>query len=334
MNAIIDLAFARELKDRIEALPGVLEAVIGGDREALLEVIVDPAVMETYGVQYSELFSLVSNNNRLVAAGAMDTGAGRLVLKVPGVIEALDALGYTLNIVVLFSLILVDGAIVVTELADRRMREGQRPVDAYASVAKRMSWPVTASTITTLAVFAPLLFWLGMVGEFMKFVPITVIIALTASLAMALMFIPVLGGTITRNRVVAEAVAEGALSQGYAQLLQRLLHYPGKTLIAALLAIIAAYAAYVQFGKGGWSFFRRWNQSSRRFRFMPVAISPCMRKMPSCVRSSSGCWICMSKPRSGCVPCMAELLLFSYGRLVDAFVRWYPGFLGENQLLR
>ena len=52
------VAIARELKDRIEALPGVLEAVIGGDREAMLEVIVDPAVMETYGVQYAELFSL------------------------------------------------------------------------------------------------------------------------------------------------------------------------------------------------------------------------------------------------------------------------------------
>ena len=295
------VAIARELQDGVEALPGVLEAVIGGDREALLEVIVDPAVMETYGVQYGELFSLVRNNNMLVAAGAMDTGAGRLVLKVPGVIEdlsdilqmpvkidgsrvvtfgevatlrrgfkdpegfarvggqpavtlevkkrvganiidtiaqvrdtveaqrqhwptgievaymqnkseqirdmladlqnnilsaiilvmiviiaalgarsailvglaipgaflaailTLNAMGYTLNIVVLFSLILVvgmlvDGAIVITELADRRMSEGLRPRDAYASAAKRMSWPVTASTITTLAVFMPLLF--------------------------------------------------------------------------------------------------------------------------------------------------------------------------------
>ncbi len=387
------VAIARDLQDRIEALSGVLEVVIGGDREALLEVIVDPAVMETYGVQYAELFSLVSNNNKLVAAGAMDTGAGRLVLKVPGVIEdlddilqmpvkvegsrvvtfgevatirrgfkdpesfvrvgghpavtlevkkrvganiidtiaqvrtlveaerqswpaglevafmqdkseqiremlsdlqnnilsaiilvmiviiaalglrsailvglaipgaflaavlVLDAMGYTLNIVVLFSLILVvgmlvDGAIVVTELADRRMSEGQHPLAAYASAAKRMSWPVTASTITTLAVFLPLLFWPGMVGEFMKYLPITVIIALTASLSMALVFIPVLGGTITRAKVTSAALAESAITQRYVKFLNRLLHHPGKTLMAALVAVIGAYVAYGQFGKG------------------------------------------------------------------------------------
>ena len=397
------VTIARQLQDRIEALPGVLEAVIGGDREALLEVIVDPAVMETYGVEYAELFSLVSNNNMLVAAGAMDTGAGRLVLKVPGVIEeledilempvkvegsrvvtfgevatlrrsfkdpesfarvggqpaitlevkkrvganiidtitqvrdivaverkqwptgidivfmqnksdqiremlddlqnnilsaiilvmivifaalgprsavlvglaipgaflaailVLDAMGYTLNIVVLFSLILVvgmlvDGAIVVTELADRRMSEGQHPVDAYASAAKRMFWPVTASTITTLAVFMPLLFWPGMVGEFMKFLPITVIIALTASLAMALVFIPVLGGTITKYRKVAVEFPESTVNENYAQLLNRLLHNPGKTLTATLLAIFATYMAHGQFGKGV-EFFRMWNRN-------------------------------------------------------------------------
>ena len=78
---------ARNLKDDLEALPGVLEVDIGGDREALMEVVVDPVVMETYNVSYAELFSLISNNNMLVAAGAMDTGAGRLVLKVPGVVE-------------------------------------------------------------------------------------------------------------------------------------------------------------------------------------------------------------------------------------------------------
>ncbi len=331
---------ARDLKDRIEALPGVLEVDIGGDREALMEVIVDPAIMETYGVDYGELFGLISNNNLLVAAGAMDTGAGRLVVKVPGVVEDIDDMlsmpvktagdrvvtfgdvasvrrnfkdpegfarvggqsavtlevkkrvganiidtigavraiverraravaggpggafmqdksdqirdmlgdlqnnvmsaillvmiviigalgprsallvgiaipgaflatilvlntfGYTLNIVVLFSLILVvgmlvDGAIVVTEVADRRLAQGQTPADAYAGAAKRMAWPVTASTLTTLAVFLPLLFWPGLVGEFMKYLPITVIIALTASLAMALVFIPVLGPVLS-----------------------------------------------------------------------------------------------------------------------------------------
>jgi len=64
---------------------------------------------------------------------------------------------------------LVDGAIVVTEYADRKLREGEPPERAYAMAAKRMAWPIIASTATTLAAFAPLLFWPGIVGEFMKF---------------------------------------------------------------------------------------------------------------------------------------------------------------------
>lgn len=76
----------------------------------------------------------------------------------------LNTLGLTINIVVLFSLILVvgmlvDGATVVTELADRRLTAGEAPMQAYAGAAKRMAWPVAASTLTTLAVFFPLLFW-------------------------------------------------------------------------------------------------------------------------------------------------------------------------------
>jgi multidrug efflux pump len=170
-------------------------------------------------------------------------------------ILVLNAMGYTLNIVVLFSLILVvgmlvDGAIVVTELADRHISNGRPPIDAYASAAKRMSWPVAASTITTLAVFMPLLFWPGIVGEFMKFLPITVIIALSASLAMALVFIPVLGGTVTRHRVVSNELSDGVITQRYSQLLHRLLHHPGKTLIVALITILTTCATYSQFGKG------------------------------------------------------------------------------------
>ncbi len=84
------IRIARDLKDRIEALPQVLEVDIGGDREDLLEVLVDPVVMETYDIRYEELFSLIASNNLLVAAGALDTGAGRMVVKVPGVIEDLE----------------------------------------------------------------------------------------------------------------------------------------------------------------------------------------------------------------------------------------------------
>ena len=106
--------------------------------------------------------------------------------------------GFSVNVVVLFSLILsvgllVDGSIVVAEYAARRLREGATRLQAYDEAARKMSWPIIASTATTLAAFFPLVFWPGTVGEFMKFLPITLIAVLLSSLVMALLFLPVLG---------------------------------------------------------------------------------------------------------------------------------------------
>ncbi|TMJ84299.1 MAG: efflux RND transporter permease subunit, partial [Alphaproteobacteria bacterium] len=110
----------------------------------------------------------------------------------------LQLAGLTVNIVVLFSLILavgmlVDDAIIVSEFAERRMAEGMAPKEAYSLAAKRMSGPVIAATATRIAAFSPLLFWPGVVGQFMKYLPITLIATLSASLAVALFFTPTLG---------------------------------------------------------------------------------------------------------------------------------------------
>lgn len=403
------VAIARSLKDEIEALAGVLEVEIGGDREEVLEVIVDPSALEAYNISYTELFNFVQQNNRLVAAGALDTGAGRMVFKVPGVIEnaedlatlpikvdgntvvtfqdvaslrrtfkdplsfarlngraalalevskrsganiietieavraivdarsqewgsavqvnylqdksenirtmlgdlennvitaiilvmiviiaalgvrpailvgfaipgsflaamlVLDLMGITLNMVVLFSLILVvgmlvDGAIVTIELADRKTAEGSDPKIAYAEASKRMAWPIIASTLTTLVVFLPLLVWPGLVGEFMKFLPITVIITLTASLAMALIFIPVLGGILNKKTKAKKRVDEkdeqmkaaedGDLSSikgwvgKYLNALAFILKHPAKAFGTAMFFIVGAYTVYAFLGKG------------------------------------------------------------------------------------
>ncbi len=418
---------ARELKDALEALPGVLEADIAGEREEVLEIEVDPNIMETYQVDFNSLFSLISNNNLLVAAGAIDTGAGRMVLKVPGIIENMDdvmnmpvkvtenavvtlrdvanirrtfkdprsfarldgqptlvleiskrlganiietidsvratieekqkllpgtleigfhqdkskqtkemlsdlqnnvisgvvlvmivimaalgirssilvgfaipgsflagimvinAMGFTMNVIVLFSLILVvgmlvDGAIIVSELADRNLTQGMAKADAYANASKRMAWPIIASTFTTLAVFAPLLFWPGLIGQFMRYMPITVISCLLASLAMALIFIPVIGKIIGRepeksttaenadnskqaklkrvlmnpdgssetSEIIAQDVinASSGARAAYLKVLDKLLHYPAYTLVAVLLFTILSYAVYGALGKG------------------------------------------------------------------------------------
>ncbi|HBB85903.1 MAG TPA: MFS transporter, partial [Sulfitobacter sp.] len=399
-------SISEELKDAIEGLSGVLEVDVGGERTELLEVLIDPTVFETYNISFEELISQINRNNRLIAAGAIESGAGRLVLKVPGLIEnvedvmslpikvrgdtvvtfadvatirrtfkdptgfaridgqpalaleikkrsganiietvaavrelidemraewpdsitvkytqdeseqvqdmlsdleanviaavilvmivivwalgvrsallvglaipgaflagvtALWVMGYTMNLVVLFSLILVvgmlvDGAIVTTELADRRLQEGHSPRAAYAHAAKRMAWPIIASTATTLSVFFPLLFWTGTVGEFMKFLPITVILTLTASLFMALVFIPVVGGIIgkrppqsAKDKATLYAAEQGdpreltGFTGGYVKLLQFAILRPWMTLILAIAMLMGGFTAYAQFGNG------------------------------------------------------------------------------------
>ncbi len=392
------LRIARNLKEKIEAQKGVLEVNIGGEREEVLEIIVDPVVMETYNVRYDELFGLIQNNNLLVAAGAIDTGAGRMVLKVPGVIEdvqdilsmpvkvngdtvitfgnvasvsrtfkdpqgfarvdgqpalalevskriganiietnqgirdlvteqqqfwpasievqfhqdkstqirtmlsdlqnnilsgvilvmiviiaalgvrsallvglaipgsflagilVLYSVGFTMNVVVLFSLILVvgmlvDGAIVVIELADRNLKSGMSRRNAYMAAAKRMSWPIVASTATTLAVFFPVIFWPGLVGQFMKFLPMTVIICLIASMFMALVFIPVLGGSFGGDKPgnissKSNTTKLSAFTKGYGHLLAKLLRWPILTLLAAIAFLVGSYVLYGFLGKG------------------------------------------------------------------------------------
>ncbi len=114
-------------------------------------------------------------------------------------ILVMNLLGVTLNFVVLFGLIisvglLVDGAIVVAEYAERKIDEGYSKIEAFALASKKMAWPIIASTGTTLAAFMPLLFWPGLVGEFMGYLPLTVIFILSSSLVMALFFLPIVGG--------------------------------------------------------------------------------------------------------------------------------------------
>jgi len=408
------VSIGRRLRDELEAIPGVLSADIGGDREELLEVIVDPVALESYNLNYADLISYVSRNNRLVAAGALDSGEGRFSVKVPGVIEDLQDLltlpvktdglktvtfedvatvrrtfkdpnsfarldgeksialeitkraganilevvdtvkatvneatrleewppnlqvtftsdnskqvrimlndlvnnvaiavilvmivilgalgirsaglvgvaipgaflsgilviylmGYSMNIVVLFSLImavgmLVDGAIVVVELAERNMKNGYSPKLAFTEAAKRMAWPITASTATTLAVFMPLLFWPGLIGQFMKFLPITLLVTLTASLFMALLFVPTVG-TLLKNRNANPDLVEmttirdvdvlqegrenlkeiGGFTAVYIVFVRRALHHPLLVLGLAFAFLIGTFMLYGKVGKG------------------------------------------------------------------------------------
>ncbi|USH02042.1 efflux RND transporter permease subunit [Grimontia kaedaensis] len=403
-RAIVKIA--RELQEKLEGFKQILEVDIAGDRDDVVEIIVEPLLLESYGLDQQDIFNLVSRNNRVVAAGYVDTGYGRFSVKVPSVFETandvltlpikiegnqvvtvsdvatvrrafkdpesfarldgkpavvldvkkrageniietvelakavmneaqksplwpgalqvkytwdgsedvrsmltdlqnnilsaillvviviiailgartallvgvsipgsfltglvvLSLAGLTVNIVVLFSLImavglLVDGAIVVTEYADRRMREGVDRKMAYREAAHRMAWPIIASTATTLAAFAPLLFWPGITGEFMGYMPLTLIATLAASLAMALLFVPVLGSMVGKplpltaeQQAGTHALEQGDFSQArgitraYINTLSVAIKHPIKILIAA---VIVAAGVIFSYGKSG-----------------------------------------------------------------------------------
>jgi len=397
---------AKDLKEKLEALSGVLEVNLVGTREELMEVVVDPLAMESYGLDQGQIIQFVSRNNRLVAAGALHASEGRFPVKVPGVFETAEdvlsmpikavgerivhfrdiaevrrtykdaesvarlngksalaieviqrsranvidtiaevnaiideersywpadieivasrdkskdvndmlselqnsviaavllvfiviigilgfrsallvgvaipgsflmgilligSFGVTINMMVLFALImavgmLVDGAIVVTEMADRRMAEGESRHDAYSRAAVRMSLPIIASTCTTLAAFVPLALWPGTSGEFMKYLPITLIAVLSASLVMALLFIPTLGSIFGRTGANTDearrnlAAAETGnldevtgLTGRYIQFLKRTLKRPWINVGAVTGLLLGVYAAFFIFGKG------------------------------------------------------------------------------------
>ncbi len=116
---------------------------------------------------------------------------------------ALQALGYTLNMVVLFSLtlalgMLVDNAIVIIENIYRYMQQGVPKIEAAMKATGEVAWPVMGSTLTTLAAFFPMIFWPGIMGEFMKYLPITLIITLSSSLFVALIINPALSAVFMR----------------------------------------------------------------------------------------------------------------------------------------
>jgi multidrug efflux pump len=168
----------------------------------------------------------------------------------------LELAGLTVNIVVLFSLILavgmlVDDAIIVSEFAERRMSEGMEPKAAYSLAAKRMSGPVIAATATRVAAFSPLLFWPGVVGEFMKYLPITLIATLSASLAVALFFTPTLGALLGKAAAVP-ASAHGPVQRDglYMRTVRLAIRHPGSTLALAVFLLVAVQTAYGNLGRG------------------------------------------------------------------------------------
>jgi len=114
-------------------------------------------------------------------------------------------MGITLNMVVLFSLtlalgMLVDNAIVIVENIYRFMEQGASRIDAAMKATSEVAYPVIGSTLTTLGAFSPMLFWPGLMGEFMGYLPLTLIITLSSSLFVAMVINPALASIFMKTK--------------------------------------------------------------------------------------------------------------------------------------
>ncbi len=154
---------------------------------------------------------------------------------------------------------LIDGSIVVTEYADRKISEGLNRLEAYRLASKRMFYPILSSTATTIAAFIPLIFWPGFTGQFMRFLPVTVFIVLSASLVYAMIVTPVVGSIFGQRRstlVSGENEQTGEIvfdkiSTFYGKWLKKFVTNPGETLIAVVMLLwFLGYGMYGNFGKG------------------------------------------------------------------------------------
>lgn len=176
-------------------------------------------------------------------------------------IFVLNLLGYTLNMVVLFALMmsigmLVDGAIVVVEYAETLKNKGLKKIDIFKNASKKMFWPITASTLTTLAAFLPLIYWGGTTGEFMKFLPITLMVVLFLSLAVALILIPVAAYLLEsdNNQECKVSKFDKYLQHNYTIAIKSVLNKPKKVVVGTLIGSFIILFIYGKFN-GGVEFF-------------------------------------------------------------------------------
>lgn len=193
-------------------------------------------------------------------------GAGIPVSLLMGVIW-IYLLGYSFNFMVMFGMLLalgmlIDGSIVITEYADRRMAEGVSSKTAYIDAAQRMFMPVLASTATTLAAFLPMMLWPGTVGDFMAYLPTTVFAVLTSSLLYALVFAPVIGAKFGRSSFSPEDVKHfhqlenddptklSGVTGFYARILRGVTKVPLLVATLSVVVIFAVFAAYGKYNKG------------------------------------------------------------------------------------
>ncbi len=173
----------------------------------------------------------------------------------------LQAFGLTLNMIVLFSLILalgmlVDNAIVIVENVYRHMEEGKDVVEASIDGTSEVAVAVAASTATTVAAFFPLVFWTGIMGSFMGYMPKTVIIVLVSSLVVAVAILPVFTAAFLKGASVGtrpegeDEYAGSRVMQLYRKVLEQSIEHRYLSLAAGVVSLVGTFAIYGVFNHG------------------------------------------------------------------------------------
>ena len=173
---------------------------------------------------------------------------------------SLYMLGMEVNFLVMMGLLLgmgmlIDGSIVITEYADKKIAEGLSRAEGYKMASKRMFYPIVASTGTTMAAFIPIMFWPGFTGQFMRYLPITVFFVLVASLIYSLVMIPVIGSYFGQ-RESALNKDEGRdsifkkLTDAYGKRIEKFVRNPVETCIAVCSILFIVVLSYSYYGQG------------------------------------------------------------------------------------
>jgi multidrug efflux pump len=182
----------------------------------------------------------------------------------------INAMGMTINMMTMFGMViavgvLVDDPIVVVEYAERKLAEGVPRKEAFIMAARKMFVPVVSATATTLGAFVPLLFWPGIIGKFMSYLPIVVIVVMFASLISALIFMPVIGALIAKHEHDPEEQARAEVVMFpdkfdpkkvtgmigvYVRMMARLMNRPLLTLLAGFAIVGFTFVYYIQHPTG------------------------------------------------------------------------------------
>jgi|TARA_A100001011_G_scaffold80115_1_gene83112 multidrug efflux pump len=169
----------------------------------------------------------------------------------------LDFLGMTYNLMTIFGLILavgllVDGPIVISEYARSEQEKGVRRRDSYINASYNMFWPIIASALTTIVAFIPLIFWPDTIGQWLKVIPVTVIVVLTTSLIVTLIFVPSLGAMIERKTADMQPSENQSnfLYLKYESILSNAIENPIKVILLTSISFILIILLYKNFNTG------------------------------------------------------------------------------------